>query len=147
MKFFVITLFLIFYSNILFSQLSEVENCGLNDSPELTIIEANYFNEVFEEKRGEFDFKNKKIAFYEGSSGTVRSNKFDYFRKLKNSNRDKDVHYWQAGGTQLLILSEEEKERSGGYDVILVSWSKLYKQGKGRSKLVKRLNKTTSKKI
>ena len=52
------------------------------------------------------------------------------------------MHTWQANGTQLLILTDEEKNLSGGYDVILVSWSKLQKQGKGRMKLVKRLKNT-----
>ncbi|NMM48902.1 hypothetical protein [Marinigracilibium pacificum] len=133
-------LIVLFQANMLFGQVSEVDKCGLEDNAHLNSYEAKYFNEVFKDRKGEFDFSRKVIAFFTGSSGTTMSVKSNYFKSLKNSNNsDKDVHAWQAHGTQLLILSSEEKNLSGGYDAILVSRSKLLKQGKSRTKLVKRL--------
>jgi len=140
MKIVIAILFLVFHANNIFGQVAEVQYCGLDNEPKINKFEAGYFNEVFLDKRDHFDFTEKMIAFYTGSSGTTRSNKSRYFTRLKNGNNEKkDIHSWQAGGTQLLILTNEEKELSGGYDVILVSWSKLPKKGKSRRKLVERL--------
>ncbi len=131
---------MLFQASILFGQISEVQKCGLDDDPNLNDTEAKYFNEVFKDKRGDFDFSEKRIAFYRGSAGTTLSSKSNYFYRFKNGNSEReDVHAWQAGGTQLLILTNEEKELSGGYDAILVSWSKIRKEGKSRNRLVKKL--------
>lgn len=147
MKILISILFILSQTGHLIGQISEIEKCGLDDAPWLKSYEVNYFNQVFEEKRGTFDFSGKVIAFYKGSSGTTKSRKSDYFKGLKQANNgDQSIHAWQAGGTQLLILTKEEKELSGGYDAILVSWSKLPKAGKARTRLVKRLNHTLTKK-
>jgi len=139
----IFTVLVLFQAGIIFGQKSEVQKCGLNNEPNITKNEAKYFNEVFKDKRGEFDFTEKVIAFFTGSSGTTKSNKSNYFNRLKNENNgENDIHAWQAKGTQLLILTDKEKEISGGYDVILVSWSKFLKEGKSRNKLVKRLKNT-----
>ena len=132
---------IIFFSAGLFGQTTEWQKCGLNDNSTLNEYEVKYFNEVFLDKKGDFDFTGKSIDYFSGSSGTTKSKKSNYFRHLKNANNgeDKSIHEWQAGGTQLLILTEEEKEIANGYDAILVIWSKLLKQGKSRSRLVKRL--------
>ena len=122
------------------SQTSEIQQCGLNNYPTLSLVEANYFNEVFLDRRGGFNFTNKAIAYFNGSDGTTRSKKSDYFGAIKNGMADKkNIHSWQAEGTQLLILTEEEKLTSGGFDVILVTWSKIRKEGRSRAQLVKRL--------
>ena len=145
MKTLITTAFIFIQSIVLFAQVSEVEKCGLDSSPTLNTFEANCFNEVYQDRKGEFDFSGKVIAFYKGSAGTTTSSKSDYFYFIKNSGRpDTEVHQWQARGTQLLILTEEEKLCSGGFDAILVSWSKLQKEGRSRKKLVKRLNKISS---
>jgi len=143
MKILLISIYILFQTNILFGQVSEIRKCGLDNNAILNSYEAKYFNEVFEDKKDKFDFSGKVIAFFIGPSGTTMSVKSYYFEGLKNSsNIDQDVHTWQANGTQLLILTDEEKKLSGGYDAILVSWSKLSKQGKSRAKLVKRLKDT-----
>ncbi|OFY90553.1 MAG: hypothetical protein A3K10_10245 [Bacteroidetes bacterium RIFCSPLOWO2_12_FULL_31_6] len=131
---------LIFFITTLFGQTTEWNKCGLDNLSSLNDFEVLYFNEVFQNRKGDFDFNGKTVAYYTGSSGTTISKKSYYFNGLKNGNNgDKDIHLWQAGGTQLLILNEKEKKLSGGYDVILVSWSKLLKNGKSRKRLVKRL--------
>ena len=147
MKILISSLFILFQTSILVAQVAEIEKCGLDDHPKLESYEANYFNQVYEDKKGTFDFSGKVIAFYTGSAGTTKSSKSNYFGGLRNTTKgDKNIHAWQAGGTQLLILTNEEKELSGGYDAILVSWSKLRKEGKSRTKLVKRLKNTLTNK-
>jgi len=116
------------------------KNCGLDDSPYLNEFESAYFDEVYKSRKGDFDFKGKVAAFYTGSSGNTKSGKSNYFLHVKND--DEEQHLWQANGTQLLILTENEKVLSGGYDVIFIFWSKLLKEGKSRKRLVKRLNNT-----
>lgn len=132
---------LLLSTNGLFAQISEVEKCGLDDSAQLNQFEAGYFNEVFKEEKADFDFSGKVVAFYTGSSGTTASTKSNYFKVLSRSEEreDQSIHEWQAGGTQLLILTHAEKEASGGYDAILISWSKLLKEGKSREKLINEL--------
>jgi len=140
MKIFISGLLLFFVTG-LFGQTTEWKKCGIDDSPTLNEYEAKYFNEVFQDRKGNFDFTGKSIAYFSGSSGTKKAKKSDYFRHLKHANNGKDqtIHDWQAGGTQLLILTDEEKEISSEYDAILVFWSKLLKKGKSRKRLVKRL--------
>jgi len=133
-------LVLMLCAGALFGQTSESSKCGLDDKATLNDFEAKYFNEVFQKRRKEFDFTGKNVGYFSGTSGNSKSTKSYYFRYLKNGNNgDMDVHRWNAGGTQLLVLTEQEKQISGGYDVILVSWSKLLKTGKTRAKLVKKL--------
>lgn len=127
----------------LYGQPISSQNCGLDDNPILNDYEAAYFNDVFKSSKGDFDFRGKMVGFYKGPSGNTRSTKSDYFSGLDGGNgAENNRHLWQAGGTQLLMLTDEEKELSGGYDVILVSWSKLRKEGKSRMKLVRRLKGT-----
>ncbi len=142
MKILILTFFALCQASILFGQISEVQKCGLDDESNINTFEAKYFNEVFKDKRGNFDFTEKVIAFYTGSSGTTQSNKSNYFNGLKKGSKEvRDIHSWQAGQTQLLILTKKEKELSGGYDAILISWSKILMSGKSRSKLVENLKK------
>lgn len=147
MKILISTILILFQINIVVGQVSEVEKCGLDNKATVNNYEAKYFNEVFKDRREEFDFSEKVIAFYTGSSGTTMSTKSNYFNGLKNRDRGgKEIHAWQSNGTQLLILTDKEKKLSGGYDAILVSWSKHLKQGKSREKLIKKLKNTSSNK-
>ncbi|MCI5058422.1 MAG: hypothetical protein MRY83_20085 [Flavobacteriales bacterium] len=135
--------FFILISTGIYGQIDQVSKCGLNDEAHLNSFEVMYFNQVFDSKRKDFSFENKKIGYFTGSSGTTKSSKLEYFAALKTGNNgDRDLHTWQAKGTQLLVLDHQEKELSGGYDAILVSWSKFSKEGKSRMKLVKDLKGT-----
>ncbi|MEM6806201.1 MAG: hypothetical protein AAF696_32685 [Bacteroidota bacterium] len=143
-------LILIYYlfcqSLILSAQVSAVAKCGLDDQALLNEFEAHYYNEVFADRRGDFDFKGKMIAYFRGSAGSSLSNKSNYFYVVKSDKvLEEEVHTWQARGTQLVILSEEEKQFSGGYDAILISWSKMDRTAKAKKKLLKKLHKDSYK--
>lgn len=123
-----------------FSQINEIEKCGLDDKDLLNEFEGKYFNEVFADRKGSFDFSGKRVAFLRGSSGRVSSNKLNFFKTVKtqNPNDVKNVHTWNANGTQLIILTEEERVLCGGFDVILISWSKM---ANPRDKIIKLISK------
>jgi len=132
--------FALLFSFAGFCQISKVQECGLDEFATLNKAEASYFNEVFIDRRGDFDFNDKVIAYFTGSSGKVISSKSAYFHTVKRpQNNVDDVHAWQAESTQLVFLSDEEKAQAGGYDAILVFWSMIQVEGKRQAKLIKKL--------
>ena len=46
-----------------------LDECGIDNNPELTQMESEYLNSYLTENRNGFDFKNKKVLFITGSSG------------------------------------------------------------------------------
>ena len=56
-----------------------IEEMGKDTFSLLNDCESKYMNYNFQEKKGLFDFKGKKIAFFKGSSGTVKWTKKEYF--------------------------------------------------------------------
>lgn len=87
------------------------------DAQILNHQEAELLNAHFEEKRGEFDFTNKKVGFF--LSTTVWT-KEEFFNDLINRNSEN-----LTMSNQFIILNQDQKNESGGYDVFVYSWSKL----------------------
>lgn len=94
---------------------------GIEDSSKLNNLEADYFNKILVNKKQNFDFKDKKIGFFIGSSGNTLSSKKKYFDNLKG----RLSNNYSGSSDQLVILTEAQKKESGGYDAIIVSWSKV----------------------
>jgi hypothetical protein len=119
------------------SQEMSIDSCGLNDEALLNKYESIYFNETFEKQRDGFQFEGKRIAFFEGNFGRNRNTKSEYFERwgrgwyLEESNL----------ADMIVILTEQEKSDSGGYDAILVSWSKPGLPKAARRKVVSKLGK------
>jgi hypothetical protein len=102
------------------------DSLGLNDNPWLTKYESEYFNNQFKNQRNDFDFMNKKIAFVTGSSGSRHLTKTDYFEDIKSGPKDNEI------ADTPIFLTQEEKVKSGGYDVIMLSWVKLLTEKRRR---------------
>ncbi len=136
-----ILLLIAHFSNSAVAQISEWKKCGLDDAPLLSKVESEYFNEVFSDRKINCDFTKKTVAFFTGTSGNTKSTKSSYFNRLKppNQAQGQSIHKWLAGGTQVLILTEKEKRDASGYDIIMISWSKFLKQGKSRTRLIRKL--------
>lgn len=83
----------------------------------LNEIESELLNEHFEAERGEFDFKNKKVGFFHSTSVWTKE---EFFKDLIEWNESN-----QTMSNQFIILTEDEKEKSGGYDVFIYAWSKI----------------------
>lgn len=97
---------------------------GKTTDPILTENEAEYFNYDLLTQRKAFDFHQKKVAFV---SGSPFIDKQQYF---KNWGGNDVANY-------LIILSEEEKQKTNGYNAIIVSWRKRAISNSFRKKLLK----------
>ncbi len=115
--------------------LEQLNTMGANESSLLNSYESAYFNIIFKKSRKEFDFIGKKIGFLRGDTGRIVSNKRKYFYKeryLFNSN------YSTQGGI-LYIFNQVQKEKSGGYDAVIVeSWTKNLMNADRAAKRLKR---------
>jgi len=114
-----------------------IDSLGIDSNSKLNNFESNYLNTVFSKRNIGFDFSNKNIAFVTGSSGKTITNKQAYFR-LEKQRVDRN---YSLNGGQVILFSDSEKMKSGGYDAAIVYWSKVRPSKKG---LIKRLNKKSS---
>jgi len=101
--------------------LNQMNKMGVDDNALLTELEANYFNSHFDYCRGEFDFKGKKIGFLTGSTGKGKWDKKRYFEGERNRYR---MNYTPSSD-ELFIINSTQKEEVGGYDAIIICWSKI----------------------
>jgi len=104
----------------LFAQ--NIDSIGIDDHPVLNESEVKLLNSLLEEQRDMFDFENKKVAFITGSSGRTITAKSDFFRS--------SVLPWVEDGSRpqisMVKLTIDEKEKSGGYDVLVLTWVKAF---------------------
>ncbi len=113
-----------------------IDSLGLDNSPFLNKDEAILLNSLLEEQRDSIDFVNLKVAFIVGSGGRTIVTKSDYFKNsvapwIKNNSKPQ---------ISMILLTEKEKENSGGYDVLVFSWVKVYNPQK-QYLIIEELNK------
>lgn len=107
---------------------SNLYQLGLDDNPVLTNLESEYFNEVFKANKNNYIFTNLKVGFFKGNNGSMIQSKKQYFDSVKN----RLENCISASNDYVLKLDEKEKIESGGYDLIIVSWSKIVPTEKER---------------
>lgn len=91
-----------------------------DDLEVLNCNESSFLNAVFKDSLNHFDFTNKKVGFIMGAK--KRSNKKEYFNMQKKHLADKKN---PVDNGSLYIFSETQKIESGGYDAVIVYWSKF----------------------
>lgn len=135
--------FCLFFMNI-FAQ--KVEDCALDNNPKITKIESQFLNKYFESEGyvdaygtrhiAKFDFSDKKIIFVTNSTGSRIITKKAYFDQIKGRDirNDKIV-------TDIFLLSEQERIKSGGYDAFVTSYIKVFPKS-SRKKVIKDAPKT-----
>jgi hypothetical protein len=105
---------------------------GVDDYPILNQNEVILLNKLLQQQNDGYDFTGKKVAFITASNGSRIVTKSDYF---KNS-----VIPWIEKDSEpqifMVRLSENEKVKSGGYDVLVFSWVKAY----SKKRLIKQLD-------
>jgi len=101
--------------------LKHLPKMGMECSRLLNRYESDYFNVIFKDSRKNFNFTDKKLGFIRGSQAGGLSNKQVYFSGEKQRFADKA----SVTINQLYVFNKEEKELSGGYDAVIVSWSKV----------------------
>ena len=115
---------------------NQLDKMGVDDLSLLNSYESAYFNVVFNENLNGFYFHGKKIAFITESSGTCIISKTEFFNTCINP--------WLAEGETpqifMVKLTEEEKNKSGGYDVLVLSWVKVFTD-KRKKIIIKQLSK------
>ncbi|HVK97618.1 MAG TPA: hypothetical protein VM368_07370 [Flavisolibacter sp.] len=123
---------LLLWSLILFGQ--NMKDIGVNNVDSLNNKEAELLNILLKEKRGDFNFQNKKVAFITGSLGNRILSKSSYFNEY--------VIPWIRKGSTVQILmvrlSEEERKKSGGYDAFVLSWVKSFSD-KQKRRIISRI--------
>jgi len=101
--------------------LERINKMGIDNSLSLNSDESDYFNVIFEKTRKDFDFTDKKIGFITGSNGKTKSSKARYFSLEK----DRFYRNYTPNGGTLYVFDTVQKEASGGYDAVIVYWSKV----------------------
>ncbi len=82
---------------------------------------------MYEKKKIDFDFTNKKVIFITGTSGQKLGTKSDYFKNIKAWNeKEEKIATW------IVELNNEEKIKSGDYDLIITYWVKYFSKNKKR---------------
>jgi hypothetical protein len=95
---------------------------GKDTIPILNICESKYLNFCFQKEKDTFDFYGKKMAFFKGNIGTIKSTKKEYFdveKQLIYSGR------FPSPRGQLIIFNEDEAKKVG-YDVVFIVYNKKY---------------------
>lgn len=111
-----------------------LEEMGKDTLPTLNVCESEYLNLSYQKDKGTFDFCGKKVAFFKGNTGTIKSTKKEYFDVEKLFIYQKESFY-NTGSGQLIIFNENEVNKTG-YDAVIISLSKKYIKSK---EVVKRL--------
>ncbi len=123
-----------------FSELPEelfdnLDKMGVDVSLTLNEHEGRCLNYMYQYDKDTFDFGGKRVAFLKGNIGTLRSNKKEYFDRLKQYVQSKGI--LPTCPDQLIILDENEVKLLG-YDAVIVSSSKKSLTSKD---VIKRLRK------
>ena len=135
MKYILFSLLFIF-STSLFSQ--NLGACGQDDSDHLNQEESAYLQEYLQDYLQEYELKGKKVLFITGSAASRAGSKSEYFDHIRSWNENNS-----RVATTVRILDADEKEASGGYDLILGYWVKLFTDQRKR-KIIRRLSKDKS---
>ncbi|MBN1185163.1 MAG: hypothetical protein JXB49_22950 [Bacteroidales bacterium] len=111
----------------------QVYRSSTNDNKRLSTVDADLLNSLLETSRDTFDFHCKKIAFLTGSSGSKVLSRADFFNSCINP--------WLTKGATpqifMVLLTREEKDLSGGYDALVLSWVKVFTNRQKRRMLKK----------
>jgi hypothetical protein len=126
------------YENIPQNILNDINKMGIDESWLLTELEGKYFNALSKIDEKEFNFCDKKIAFFTGNIGSIKINKKIYFVEERKRLNVIDYSLSYYFGT-LYIFNATQKAESGGYDAAIVYDSKKLNSIK---EMVKRLKKT-----
>jgi hypothetical protein len=97
--------------------LEQLDKMGVDNSLLLNSCESAYLNVIFKDSLKGFDFTNKKIGFIKAGS---KRDKADYF----NGERERFYRNTTTTNGNLYILDTTQKAESGGYDAVIVYWSK-----------------------
>ncbi|NCA87065.1 MAG: hypothetical protein EOM83_16130 [Clostridia bacterium] len=127
-------LFLItFLTNIIFGQ--DINSLGVDNNPLLNIHESEFLKNQLELES--FDFSDKNVAYYFSLVGV--QTKMEFFSDAK-----KHLSSGNSLSLQLVMLDSNEKIETGGFDVIIVAWSKKQVTPKMKEKMIEKLKEAST---
>ncbi|MBT9392580.1 hypothetical protein KLP40_05330 [Hymenobacter sp. NST-14] len=112
------------------------DSLGIDNDLILNRQEVEFLNSFLKNSRDTFNFKNKKIAFATGNSGSILISKQKYFTNYIKPWVDKDL----PPQIFFVRLTPEETKKSNGYDAIVMSWVKLF-TNKRKNIIIKKLGR------
>lgn len=115
--------YIIFFIFILLANQSlfgQQQDGAVDQNQILSDEEANLLNDYFDKQRADFDFRNKKVVFVSGSTGTRFITKQKYFADIQRS-----IEANSEVVSSLIVLNENERIESGHYDAIVTAWVKV----------------------
>jgi len=99
----------------------------------LTKEEVELLNNLLKNQRDTFDFHKKKVAFITGSAGSRFLSKADCFGQIKRWLDSGDIP-----SVFMVLLTEEDKYKSGGYDAFVLLWVKVL-SNRQKKRMIERL--------
>ena len=126
---YLLTVFMLLFCTNLFGQvqsfndipvemLNRLNKMGIDNSSLLNEFESAYLNYIFKKEKGEIDFTGKRVAFIYSGANSCKKEYFDKERKRLR-------HHQTPNRGMLYILNETQKSESGGYDMVVLYWSKI----------------------
>ncbi|MBK6499290.1 MAG: hypothetical protein IPG00_14480 [Saprospiraceae bacterium] len=110
-------------------------NCGLDNFSTLNSSEIEFLIQYLNSDKANKDFENVNVLFVTGSGGSQISDKTEYFKSVKSYNLS-----GKRISNNIIWLDDEMKMKSGGYDVIITFWVKVF-SNRRLNKIVKQAKK------
>jgi hypothetical protein len=111
------------FENIPKNILTDIDKMGMDESWVLTELEGKYFNALSKIDKTEFNMSGKKVFFFTGNVGSLKSTKKEYFTGEREGLQVEHYSRSHYFGT-LYIFNAVQKEENGGYDAAIVYGSK-----------------------
>ncbi len=137
-----LVIILLAFANLAICQ--NLDSLGLNDNSLLNSHESTFLNAELEQQRQRvgFDFSRKQVGFATGHGPKHYGllTKSEFFKEAKDFYNSTGSH---LSNLILVVFTEQEKQESGGYEAVVVSWSKFGVNEKARKELVDDLKSGT----
>ena len=133
MKRFGYLILITFLTNIVFGQ--NIDSLGIDNNLLLNKYESEFLKNQLESES--FDFTNKKVAYYLSLVGLQTKKEF-FIDSKKHTNNGHNL------SLQIIVLNSEEKIETGGFDAIIVAWSKKQVTPKMKENILKELIKAST---
>ena len=123
---------LLFLSMQVFGQTTY--SIGTDDNPILTDQESALLTSFVKDSINTFDLTNKKVAFVTGNPGNILLTKQRYFEECV----DPWISHNLTPRLIIVVLTEEEKIKSGGYDALILGSVKVFTK-RQKKKIIQQL--------
>lgn len=121
----------------------DIVNCLMEAGNDTLLVlnecESKFLNYRLQTQRDTFDFTGKRVAFFRGNTGKIRTSKIFFFDRIKESyNINGYVGNTSINSNRLFVL-EEKDAKQVGCDAVIFIWCK--KGPFSRKEILKRLRK------